>query len=168
MRNLFLKTVLVASLLTASNAFAEKYAVVDVQKAASDTTYMKQQTSSLEAALKPQQQKQEALAKQLQDLQQKAQANARVMKEADLKKLEQDYATKMNEYNSNAAGMQKRLQDTLDNINKVISPKIEQAVEDLRKQGGYSVIFNRSAVVSLDPSVDLTSKVTQQVNATLK
>ena len=168
MRKLLINTILSTGFLFTTAAFAEKYAVVDVQKAAADTNYMKQQTSSLEAALKPQQQKQEALAKQLQDLQQKAQNDARVMKEADLKKLEQDYATKMNEYNSNAAGMQKRLQDTLENINKTVAPKIEQAVEELRKQGGYSVILNRAAVVSLDPSIDLTSKVTQQVNATLK
>lgn len=168
MRKLLINTMLATSFLFTTAAFAEKYAVVDVQKAAADTNYMKQQTTSLEAALKPQQQKQEALAKQLQDLQQKAQNDARVMKEADLKKLEQDYATKLNEYNSNAAGMQKRLQDTLENINKVVAPKIEQAVEELRKQGGYSAILNRAAVVSLDPSIDLTSKVTQQVNATLK
>ena len=168
MRNVLINSMLVVGLMTTTAAFAEKYAVVDIQKAAADTNYMKQQTSSLEAALKPQQQKQEALAKQLQDLQQKAQNDARVMKEADLKKLEQDYATKMNEYNATATGMQKRLQDTLENINKTVAPKIEQAVEDLRKQGGYSVILNRAAVVSLDPSIDLTSKVTQQVNATLK
>ena len=168
MRKLLINTLLATSFLCATSAFAEKYAVVDVQKAAADTNYMKQQTASLESALKPQQQKQENLAKQLQDLQQKAQNDARVMKEADLKKLEQDYATKLNEYNSNAAGMQKRLQDTLENINKTVAPKIEQAIEDLRKQGGYSLILNRAAVISLDPSIDLTSKVTQQVNTTLK
>ena len=168
MRKLLINSMLAVGLMTTTAAFAEKYAVVDVQKAAADTNYMKQQTASLEAALKPQQQKQEALAKQLQDLQQKAQNDARVMKEADIKKLEQDYATKMNEYNSNAAGMQKRLQDTLENINRTVAPKIEQAIEDIRKQGGYSVILNRAAVVSLDPSIDLTAKITQQVNATLK
>ena len=168
MRKLLVSAVMALGLVATTSAFAEKYAVVDVQKAAADTNYMKQQTSSLEAALKPQQQKQEALAKQLQALQQKAQTDARVMKEADLKKLEQEYATKMNEYNSNATGMQKRLQDTLENINRTVAPKIEQAVEDLRKQGGYSVILNSTAVISLDPSIDLTSKVTQQVNATLK
>lgn len=168
MRKLVVNSVLALGLMTTTAAFAEKYAVVDIQKAAADTNYMKQQTASLEAALKPQQQKQEALGKQLQALQQKAQTDARVMKEADLKKLEQEYATKMNEYNSTATGMQKRLQDTLENINKTVAPKIEAAVEDLRKQGGYSVILNRAAVVSLDPSIDLTSKVTQQVNATLK
>ena len=168
MRKLVVKSVLALSLMITTAAFAEKYAVVDVQKAAADTTYVKQQTASLEAALKPQQQKQEALAKQLQALQQKAQTDAKIMKEADLKKLEQDYATKMNEYNATATGMQKRLQDTLENISKTVTPKIEKAVEDLRKQGGYSVILNRSAVVSLDPAIDLTSKVTQQVNTTLK
>lgn len=168
MRNLFVTAMLATSLFTTTAVFAEKYAVVDIQKAAADTNYMKQQTAALEAALKPQQQKQEAVSKQLQDLQRKAQTDARVMKEADLKKLEQDYATKMNEYNATATGMQKRLQDTLENINKTVAPKIEQAIEDLRKQGGYSVILHRSAVVSLDPSIDLTSKVTQQVNATLK
>ena len=168
MRKLLVNAVVALGLVATTSAFAEKYAVVDIQKAAADTTYMKQQTASLEAALKPQQQKQEALGKQLQALQQKAQTDARVMKEADLKKLEQDYATKMNEYNANATGMQKRLQDTLENINRTVAPKIEQAVEDLRKQGGYSIILNSAAVVSLDPSIDLTSKVTQQVNATLK
>lgn len=168
MRKLFVSSMLLVGLMTSAAAFAEKYAVVDIQKAASDTTYMKSQMASLEAALKPQQQKHENLTKEITALQKKAQNDAKVMKEADLKKLEQDYASKMNEYNSNAAGMQKRAQDTLENINKTLAPKIEQATEELRKSGGYSAILNRNAVVSLDPSIDLTSQVTQKVNASLK
>jgi outer membrane protein len=46
--------------------------------------------------------------------------------------------------------------------------QIEQATEALRKQGGYSMIIDRKSVVSFDPSIDLTSRVTQQVNSTLK
>lgn len=168
MRKLIVSSMLAMGLMTSVAAFAEKYAVVDIQKAATETTYMKTQMASLEAALKPQQQKHERLTKEIAALQQKAQTDARIMKEADLKKLEQDYATKMNEYNSNAAGMQKRAQDTLENINKTLAPKIEAATEELRKSGGYSAVFNRSAVVSLDSSIDLTSQVTQKVNAVLK
>lgn len=168
MRKLFVVPAAVMSLMISSAVFADKYAVVDIQKAASDTSYMKSQMASLEAALKPQQQKHERLTKEIAALQQKAQTDARVMKEADLKKLEQDYATKMNEYNANAAGMQKRAQDTLENINKTLAPKIESATEELRKSGGYNAIFNRGAVVSVDQSIDLTSQVTQKVNATLK
>lgn len=168
MRQLFVASMLMIGLGTTTAAFAEKYAVVDIQKAAADTSYMKSQMASLESALKPQQQKHEKLTQEINALRQKAQNDAKVMKEADLRKLEQDYATKMNEYNSNAAGMQKRAQDTLENINKTLAPKIEQAAEDLRKSGGYSAILHRSAVVSLDSSIDLTSQVTQKVNATLK
>ena len=168
MRKLFVSSALVLGLMGSSAAFAEKYAVVDVQKAATDTTYMKSQMASLESSLKPQQQKHERLTKELTALRNKAQNDAKVMKQADLQKLEQDYATKMNEFNANAAGMQKRAQDTLANINKSLAPKIEQATEALRKQGGYSMIIDRKSVVSFDPSIDLTSRVTQQVNSTLK
>lgn len=168
MRKLFISSFAVLGLVVSATAFAEKYAVVDFQKAASDTSYMKAQMASLEAAIKPQQQKHERLTKELTALQQKAQTDAKVMKDADLKKLEQDYNAKMNEYNSNAAGMQKRAQDTLANINKTLAPKIEQATEELRKAGGYSLIFKREAIASLDPAVDLTAQVTQKVNATLK
>lgn len=168
MRQLLVTTLLTAGLMSATAAYAEKYAVVDIQKAATDTSYMKSQMASLESAIKPQQQKHERLTQEINALRQKAQNDAKVMKEADLRKLEQDYASKMNEYNANAAGMQKRAQDTLENINKTLAPKIEAATEDLRKQGGYSIIFNRAAVVGLDPSIDLTSQVTQKVNATLK
>ena len=168
MRHLISTAVLISGLVGATSAFAEKYAVIDVQKAASDTTYMKSQMASLESALKPQQQNFERLTRELSALQQKAQTDAKVMKPAELSKLQQDYTNKQNEYNSTAAGIQKRAQDTLANINKTLAPKIEQATEELRKAGGYSAVFNRNAVVTLDPSIDLTSQVTQKVNATLR
>ena len=168
MRQLFVASMLMVGLMSATAAFAEKYAVVDIQKAATDTSYMKSQIAGLETALKPSQQKHEKLTQEINTLRQKAQNDAKIMKEADLKKLEQDYATKMNEYNANVAGMQKRAQDTLENINKTLAPKIEQATEELRKSGGYSAILNRGAVVSLDPAIDLTSQVTQKVNTILK
>ncbi|MFC3903628.1 periplasmic chaperone for outer membrane proteins Skp [Acinetobacter marinus] len=168
MRNFLVCSAVMLGLMSSGAAFAEKYAVVDIQKAATDTSYMKSQMATLESALKPQQQKHERLTKELTALRQKAQNDAKVMKQADLQKLEQDYATKMNEFNANATGMQKRAQDTLANINKTLAPKIEQATEALRKQGGYSMIIDRKSVVSFDPAIDLTSQVTQQVNATLK
>ncbi len=168
MRQLWIASMLAVGLMSTTAAFAEKYAVVDIQKAATDTNYMKSQQASLEAALKPQQQKHERLTKELNALRQKAQNDANVMNEADKRKLEQDYATKLNEYNANAAGMQKRAQDTISNINKMLAPKIEQAIDALRAQGGYSLVFKSEAIASLDPSLDLTSQVTQKVNAVLK
>lgn len=168
MQKLVVSTLFAVGLLSSTLALADKIAVIDVQKAAEDTNYMKAQKTSLEAAIKPQQQKQEALAKQIQSLRQKAQTDAKVMKEADLKKLEQDFATKMNEYNANASGMQKRLQDTLENINRTLSPKIEAATEELRKAGGYSAVLNKSMVISNDAAIDITAQVTQKVNSTLK
>lgn len=168
MRQGFNAVILLAGLMATPLAFAEKYAVVDVQKAAADTTYMKSQMASLEAAIKPQQQTYERLSKELNALRQKAQTDGRVMKPEDVRKLEQDYNTKLNEFNSASAGMQKRAQDTLATINRTLAPKIEQATEELRKAGGYSAVFNRNAVVSLDPAIDLTSQVTQKVNATLR
>lgn len=168
MRQLLVVSTLAIGLACTTSAFADKFAVVDIQKAATETNYMKTQMTSLETALKPQQQKHEKLTQELNALRQKAQQNIETMKESEVQKLEQDYATKLNEYNTNAAAMQKRAQDTLENINKTLAPKIEQATEDLRKQGAYSMIIDRKAVVSLDASLDLTSQVTQKVNAVLK
>lgn len=168
MNKLLVSSMLAVGLTMTTAAFADKYAVVDMQKAATDTTYMKTQKASLDAALKPQQQTHERLTKEITDLQNKAQNEGKNMKEADLRKLEQDYASKMTAYNENAANMQKRVQSSLETINDTLGPKIEQVVESLRKQGGYSVILDRKAVVSYDPTLDLTSKVTQQVNAILK
>jgi outer membrane protein len=167
-KKLLVSSMLAVSLSMTSAAFAEKYAVVDMQKAATDTNYMKTQRASLDAALKPQQQTHERLTKEITDLQNKAQAEGKNMKEADLRKLEQDYASKMSAYNENAANMQKRVQSSLETINGTLGPKIDQVVDNLRKQGGYSIVLDRKAVVSYDPAIDLTTQVTQQVNAVLK
>lgn len=168
MKKLITATTLCIGLGLTGTAFAEKYAVVDLQQAAYETNYMKTQRASLEAALKPQQQQQEKLAKEINEIQQKAESQGKNMKEADLQKLEKDYENKVRAYNDNAASMQQRLQAQSVNIEKNLGPKIEQVVNNLRTQGGYSLIIDRNAVVSFDPSVDLTSKVTQEVNKLLK
>lgn len=169
MKKLLLTSMMAVGLTMTTAAFAaDKIAVADIQKAAADTTYMQKQRTSLENALKPQQQKMESLQKELVALQQKAQTDGQKLKPAELQKLQQDYANKLNEYNSNAASMQKRVQDTLDNINKTVAPKVEQVVQEVRKQGGYSVILHRNAVADVDAGADVTGQITQKLNAILK
>ncbi|MFB2537740.1 OmpH family outer membrane protein [Acinetobacter sp. c3-l95] len=168
MKSFAIKSLAVASCLLFSSLSFANYAIVDLQKAALDTNYMKTQMANLEAQLKPQQQKQDALTVELRNLQQKGQQSAGQLKQADIEKLEQEFASKLEEFNQNAASMQQRAQQTMATINQNLAPRIEQATNEIRVQGKYDMILDSKAVLSIDPKADVTSQVTQKVNAVLK
>jgi Skp family chaperone for outer membrane proteins len=48
---------------------------------------------------------------------------------------------------------------------KVLIPKTEVVVEDLRKAGNYDIIIEKKNVIFATPEVDLTQKITDKLNA---
>ncbi len=147
-------------------ANAAGYGVIDLAKVVESSTYLKQQNASLNQSVKPTTTKLEQLGKELEGLQRQAQTQGQKMKEDDIKKLQSQYQSKLNEFNSTQQGLQSRVQTSLQSMNTTFETRVKQAAEQLRKENNLDFVLNKNSTVAYDPKYDLTDKMIQKVNST--
>ena len=87
------------------------------------------------------------------------------MSDKDKRELQKKAEAKINEFKTLADALQKRLQEVQQDMLKSLIPKTEVVVEELRKAGNYDIIIEKKNVIFADPSVDLTKKITEKLNA---
>ncbi|WP_173911148.1 OmpH family outer membrane protein [Acinetobacter sp. Marseille-Q1618] len=139
---------------------AAGYGVVDIEKVVESSTYLKQQNVSLEQMVKPDSAKLEKISKDIQSLQQQAQA-----KGANPEQIQKQYQAKVTEYQSIQQSVQAKVQTTIQNTNKTFETRVKQAAEQLRQENGLDMILNRNSTLAYDAKNDLTAKMIQKVNA---
>ncbi|MCF9033772.1 OmpH family outer membrane protein [Acinetobacter nectaris] len=152
---------LLASTTVATMANAAGYGVVDMQRVVDSSSYLKQQNASLQQSVKPSATRAEQLNKEIQDLQEKA-ANA---KPAEVQQLKAQYESKVNEINSLEQSIQQKVQTTSQSTSQTFTSRVQQAAEQLRKDGNLDVVLNKNAALAYDNNNDLTDKMIQKVNA---
>ena len=71
---------------------------------------------------------------------------------------------KMIEFRSLQQILQQRLQQSQEELQAAMSPKLEKAVTDLAKEKGYDLVLVKQAVLFSSATVDITAEVTKQIN----
>ena len=144
---------------------AGNVAVADSQTAIMATDAAKKTFDKLNADMKPQRDRLDTLRKDIAGFEEKFQKNASVMSEKDKRDLQKQAEAKINEFKTLADALQKRAQEVQQEMLKNLIPKTELVVEELRKAGNYDIIIEKKNVIFADPSVDLTKKITEKLNA---
>lgn len=139
---------------------AAGYGVVDIEKVVESSTYLKQQNASLEQMVKPDSAKLEKISKDIQSLQQQAQA-----KGANPEQIQKQYQAKVTEYQSVQQSVQAKVQTTIQNTNKTFETRVKQAAEQLRQENNLDMVLNKNSALAYDAKNDLTAKMIQKVNA---
>jgi Skp family chaperone for outer membrane proteins len=155
---------LVATLALAP-AYANNVAVADSQAAVLASNVAKQTIEGLNSTLQPQRTRLESLRAEITALQDKFTKNGSVMSDKDKQALAAQAQSKLNDYNSTAEGVQKRIEEAQTNMLKTLMPKLETIIEDIRKEGNYDIILEKKYVIWTAPSVDITKKITDRLNA---
>jgi len=144
---------------------AGNVAVADSQSAILATEVAKKTFEKLNADMKPQRDRLEQLRKDIAAIEEKFQKNASVMSDKDKRELQKQAEAKINEFKGLADAVQKRANEVQQDMLKKLIPKTEVVVEELRKAGNYDIIIEKKNVIFADPSVDLTKKITDKLNA---
>lgn len=139
---------------------AAGYGVVDLDRVVQQSTYLKQQNSSLEQSVKPQTAKLEQVGKELEALQAKAQT-----KGANVEQINTQYQVKMKEFQTLQQSVQVKVQSAVENTNKTFEARVRQAAEQVRQESGVEAILVKSSTLASDPKIDLTDKMIQKVNS---
>lgn len=154
-----------ATAMMASTLSFASYGVIDFAKVIDNNTYLKQQKESLNQTIQPIGKKLEQLSKELQALQEKAAKEQGTMKEEEKKRLEQQFQTKLTDFNKAQQELQVKIQQGTHQMNSTLDSRIVQVADQLRVEHKLDAIFERGSLVSYDKKFDLTDKMIQKLNA---
>lgn len=138
--------------------------VIDLERLVENSTYLKQQNTSFQQTIKSQTAKIEQLNKELEAIQQRAQANSK-MSAADKKKLEEQYQAKFKELGQLQQAIQTSAQSSIQQVRTVFDARVKQVAEQLRQENKLDVVLNKNSALAYDLKYDLTDKMIQKVNA---
>ena len=148
--------------LTFNMAHAAGYAVIDLERIVQNSTYLKQQSASLQTTIKPQTTQLETLQKDLVAIQQKDQA---AKTQAEREKLVKEFNAKAQQVDQLQQQVQNTVQISRQNVNKTFEGRVKMAAEQLRAENKLDMVLNKNAVLAYDVKADLTDKMIQKVNA---
>lgn len=157
--------VLLATVLVASPAFAEmKIAVMDYKSVLTDSDAAKKYAVDSEKKFGPQLTKLKALESSAKGIQSRLVSGGDKMAQAERERLELELKQKARDFQfqSKELNEAKAVADR-DTINQ-LKPKLDKAVEEVLKKGGYDLVLERGAVIDVKPQYDITRQVTERMN----
>jgi len=152
---------LLAATLSAPVLANTKVVVADSTAALMASNEARKAVEKLQGELKPQRDRMDVLRKEVQALEQRFQKDAAVLSDKDKKDLEKQAQSKLSEYNNLAQVVQKRTQEVQNELLQRMLPKMEAAIDELRKAGNFDIIIEKKNVIFADTTVDITRKITE-------
>ena len=160
-----MKMLFAALLLLPMLAFAEpKIVVVDPERALGATEEVKARIGKFQTDMQGQENKLRKLRDDIMKIEERLQKEGVAMSRDQSQSLTDERDAKMIEFRSLQQLVQQRLQQSQEELQTAMSPKLEKAVADLSKQKGYDLVLVKQAVLFSSQSVDITEDVTKQIN----
>jgi outer membrane protein len=159
------KMLFAALLVLPMLAFAEpKIVVVDPERALGETEEVKARIGKFQSDMQGQENKLRKLRDDIMKIEERLQKEGVTMSRDQGQALTDERDAKMIEFRSLQQLVQQRLQQSQEELQAVMSPKLEKAVADLSKEKGYDLVLVKQAVLFSSQSVDITADVTKQIN----
>ena len=160
-----MKMLFAALLVLPMLAFAEpKIVVVDPERALGATEEVKARIGKFQSDMQGQENKLRKLRDDIMKIEERLQKEGVAMSRDQSQSLTDERDAKMIEFRSLQQLVQQRLQQSQEELQAAMSPKLEKAVADLSKQKGYDLVLVKQAVLFSSQSVDITDDVTKQIN----
>ena len=160
-----MKTLFFALLLLPALALAEpKIVVVDPERALGETEEVKARIGKFQNDMQGQENKLRKLRDDIMKIEERLQKEGVAMSRDQSQSLTDERDAKMIEFRSLQQILQQRLQQSQEELQAAMSPKLEKAVTDLSKEKGYDLVLVKQAVLFSSQSVDITEDVTKQIN----
>lgn len=157
-------TVLGLSLLAAGDAAAQaqKFAFVNTNQIVAQAPEASRARQSLESELQGYRQELERLEAELDSLQTNYERQQSSLSADARQQRQQELQQKFVAYQQRAAELQQTVQRREQELLGPVMQKIAGVIEEVRKEGGYTMIFDASAgsvIVAADPSLNVTDQV---------
>jgi len=158
---------MVAVLGTSLPAFAQtvKIGFVDLQAALAQTTEGKAIKAKLERLLQQKQKDFDKMQEEVKRLKDELESQGAMMREDLRNKKLQEYQKKMVELQEYYMNNQKELQEEEARLVKPLMDRFEKVLAQLGQAEGFTIILPAATIIYGQPSLDLTQRLVQMINA---
>lgn len=161
----FIKLVLVMLLVISAPVYADmKIAVLNYQMALLESNVAKKYAIDSEKRFGPRIQKLKALEEEAKRLQDNLIKNGVKVKQAERERLELEFNQKVRDFQVQSKELNDSKLKADQDMLKIIKPKLDKAVEEALKAGGYDLVLESGAVVDVKPQYDITKEVIDRLN----
>jgi outer membrane protein len=141
-----------------------KVGSVDIQKALNTCEAGRAAAARLNKALEEAKKKYEAQGQALQKEQESLQRQSTVLDEAVFKEKVRDFQGKAREWDRFRQDMEADIKQQHNEIVDKISKELIAITDQVGKEGGYTLVLERSLVPYIDPTLDITDEVVRRYN----
>ncbi|MDE1165977.1 MAG: OmpH family outer membrane protein [Pseudomonas sp.] len=157
--------VVLAATLAATPAFADmKIAVLNYQSALLESDAAKQYAVDAEKKFGPQLTKLKTLESSAKGIQDRLVAGGDKMQQPERERLELDFKQKARDFQFQSKELNEAKAAADRDMLKVLKPKLDGAVEEVIKNGGFDLVLERGAVIDVKPQYDITRQVIERMN----
>lgn len=158
-------TVITVCLFVANLAYADKFAVVDIQQAILSSNAAKAYDKKLKKELESEQQKVLELEKQAKSIRKKIQDQGSGLSQEDSQRLQLQFQKAFEEYQRTGRALQQVRAEREQEFLTQMRPKLDKVIRKIIEQNGYDVVLAKQATVFAKKEVDITTQVVQLLNA---
>ena len=164
MRNV-IKMAVVAAALVATPAFAEmKVAVLNYQMALLESDAAKKYAVDAEKKCGPQLSKLKTLESSAKTIQDRILKGGDKMNQQERERLELEFKQKARDFQFQSKELNEAKAVADRDMLKQLKPKLDGAVEEVIKKGGFDLVLERGAVIDVKPQYDITRQVIERMN----
>lgn len=161
----FIKLVILTVVAISAPAYAEmKIAVLNYQMALLESDVAKKYAVDSERKFGPRIAKLKALEEDARKLQDRLVKDGSKMKQAERERLELELNQKARDFQLQSKELNESKMKADQDMLKIIKPKLDKAVEDALKSGGFDLVLESGAVVDVKPQYDITKQVIDRLN----
>lgn len=166
MRKLMTVVAVAAALTMAQTATAQmKIAVVDVNEAIGQTQEAQDFLRRVQDELRPEQETIRSLTAERSRIEERVERDGEVLSEQERIRLSEDYERLTADLQFRAENYQKTLQRRRNELFRQMGPRVQAALDDLVQAERYDMVVPGGAVIYVNPSHDITSKLTEKLDA---
>ena len=165
MRKSIFIAVMSAMVFASLPAAAQSIAVLDYQMALLESQAAKNYSVDAEKQFGSQLQRLQNLEAEAKRLQERIQRDGEKLAQSELEKLELEFRQKAREFQAQSRELNEAKSQSDRQMLEQLKPKLDSAVEAVLEAGNYDLVIDRSAVIDVNPSLDITRQVIERLNS---
>jgi len=160
--------VLVSATSRADAQQAQRYAYINSQRIMAEAPGTSEAQSAFEQDMQRYRSELEQLETELDTLQQNLERQQGTLSAAARQERQQEIQQKFMAYQQRQAELEREAQQRQAELVSPIMQRITVVIEQIREEGGYAMIFDAAtgALITADPSLDLTEQVLERLRTT--
>jgi len=153
-----------AALLLSAQAHAGKIVALDVQRALLSSDAAGEFRKQLQQEFSDDEKQLVDLEKQARALQEKLQKSAGLSSDEEMKQLQLQFQKAFGEYQKRGQELQQQRAQREQTFVGEMKPRLDEVIQALIKEQDIDLIVNKQAAIYVEPALDITQSVVEQLN----